>query len=117
MRYRKLDSNGDYSFGHGAADFWHNVPEAPAQAVRTRLSLWQGEWYLDNREGMPWNTRVLGVRTANTRDAVIRRHVLRTQDVTEILAYSSALVRDTRQFVVNVEIDTTYGRFQIGSVT
>lgn len=117
MRYRKLDENGDYSFGHGQADFWQDVPEAPAQAVRTRLSLWQGEWYLDNREGMPWSTKVLGVRTAGSRDAMIRRHILRTEGVTKILGYSSALVRDTREFTVNTEIDTLYGRFQIGSVT
>ena len=43
MRYRKLDEDGDYSFGRGAADFWVNVPDAPAQAVRTRLALWQGQ--------------------------------------------------------------------------
>ena len=114
MRYRKLDENGDYTFGNGLRDFWHDVPEAPAQAVRTRLSLWEGEWFLDVREGMPWNTRVLGVRTAGTRDATIRRHILGTEGVTEITSYSSALVRDTRAFSVNVSIDTLYGPFQIG---
>jgi hypothetical protein len=117
MRYRKLDENGDYSFGHGQADFWHDVPEAPAQAVRTRLSLWEGEWYLDDREGMGWRTRVLGERTAGRRDAAIRRHILGTQGVRSILAYSSALVRDSRSFTVNTEIDTVYGRFQIGRIT
>jgi len=33
MRYRKLDDSGDFSFGHGQADFHHNTPEAVAQAV------------------------------------------------------------------------------------
>jgi hypothetical protein len=115
MRYRKLDENGDYTFGNGRADYWHDVPEAPAQAVRTRLSLWQGEWYLDNREGMTWRTRVLGVRTGGTRDAAIRRHILGTEGVLSITAYSSAVQRDPRQFIVNTTIDTKYGPFQIGS--
>ena len=47
MRYRKLDANGDYSFGQAAPNFWHDVPDAVAQLVVTRFAMWQGEWWLD----------------------------------------------------------------------
>lgn len=116
MRYRKLDANGDYSFGRGAADFWVDVPDAPAQAVKTRLALWQGQWFLDTQEGMPWKTRVLGNRTADTRDPSIRAHVLGTQGVLRITDYSSALNRDTRSFSVNLVLDTIYGRAVVAGV-
>ena len=109
MRYRKLDSDQDYSFGHGSADFWQDVPDAPAQAVVTRLHLEQGEWFLDTSEGMPWKTRVLGKYTGPTRDVVIRSRILGSQGVTAIAAYASNLDRDTRAFGVNVTIDTQYG--------
>lgn len=109
MRYRKLDPDGDYSFGNGAADFWKDQPEGVAQAVQTRLFLFEGEWFLDSREGMTWNTQVLGVRTANTRDPAIRRRVLGTTGVNAILAYSSDLNRDARGFSVGMTIDTIYG--------
>lgn len=109
MRYRKLDASGDYSFGNGAADFWKDRPEGVAQAVQTRLFLFEGEWFLDLREGMTWNTQVLGVRTANTRDPAIRRRVLGTTGVNAILAYSSDLNRDSRGFSVGMTIDTIYG--------
>ncbi|MGO4738658.1 hypothetical protein AB4099_19070 [Bosea sp. 2KB_26] len=110
MKYRKLSPDGDYVFGGGTADFWKDVPDAPAQAVQTRLQLFQGDWFLDANEGMPWRTQVLGNRTANTRDPAIRSHVLGTQGVTGIAAYSSNLNRDTRAFSGGMTIDTIYGR-------
>ncbi|NTG00117.1 hypothetical protein G6L30_08285 [Agrobacterium rhizogenes] len=113
MRYRKLDANGDRVFGHGSSDFWRDVPDAPAQAVMTRLHLEQGSWFLDTSEGIPWKTRVLGKYTGPTRDPVIRSRVLGTQGVTAITEYSSDLNRDTRAFSVNLTIDTQYGQATI----
>jgi len=109
MRLRKFDDTGDYRFGQGAAQFWKDQPEGVAQAASQRLQLWQGQWYLDTTEGMPWKTRVLGNRTADTRDPSIRSHVLATPGVTKITAYSSSLNRDTRAFSAGMTIDTAYG--------
>lgn len=116
MKYRKLDANDDFQFGGGATDFWIDVPDAPAQAVRTRLALWQGQWFLDAREGMPWKTQVLGNRTADTRDPTIKAHVLSTQGVLRITDYSSNLNRDARALAANIVIDTTYGRAVVSGV-
>lgn len=116
MKYRKLDASGDYSFGNGSADFWIDVPDGVAQSVQTRLFLFEGEWFLDETEGMGWKTQVLGVRTANTRDPSIRSRVLGTQGVTAITEYSSSLDRDTRAFSVNLTIDTIYGAATVTGV-
>lgn len=110
MRYRRLDAAGDMVFGGGQAAFFRDVPEAPAQAVMTRLRLEEGEWFLDAREGTPWRTRVLGKYTGPTRDAVVRARVLGTAGVTAIAAYFSAVAREPRTFAVQVTIDTAYGR-------
>lgn len=109
MRYRRLDADGDYSFGRGMDDFLIDVPEAPAQAALTRLFLFQGDWFLDSAEGMTWRTRVLGNRTADTRDPAIRARVLGTPGVSRIDEYSSNLNRDTRRFSVDMKISTIYG--------
>jgi len=116
MRYRKLDENGDYTFGQGAADFYKDVPEAPAQAVLTRLFLFQGEWFLDRREGMTWKTQVLGNRTASTRDPAIRRHVLKTRGIKKILEYNSQVDRNTRKYSVQMTLDTIYGPITLPGV-
>lgn len=109
MRYRKLDADGDFSFGHGQRDFYRDVPEAPAQAVVTRLGLWEGEWFLDTNEGTHWKTEVLGKNTAPTRDIVVITRTADTQGVNRVLAYNSDLGRDTRGFVAAITIDTIYG--------
>ncbi len=109
MRYRKLDADGDFQMGHGPADFHADTPEGVAQAVKTRLALLAGEWFLDLMEGTPYATRVWGKRTRETYDPVLRRRILGTQGVRSLLSYTSRLDAETRRLVVTVEIDTVYG--------
>lgn len=109
MRYRKLDSAGDYTLGSGA-DFLANSPEAVAQAVQTRLALWAGEWFVDTSDGMPWAGDVLGKRfQRNNPDSAIKSRILGTPGVTELLEYSSAFDGETRKFTVTAKINTAYG--------
>lgn len=110
MRYRKLDADGDMVFGGGQAAFYRDQPEAPAQAVQTRLALRTGEWFLDTSAGTPWNTKVLGKFTASVRDATLRKRIIGTQGVTEITAYSSTFDPATRKFSVEATISTAYGQ-------
>lgn len=110
MRYRKLDTDGDMVFGGGQAAFYRDVPEAPAQAAMTRLQLYEGEWFLDTRDGTPWKTKVLGKHTAASRDPVLRARILGTTGVKGITAYASQVNRDTRTFSVQATIDTIYGQ-------
>ena len=44
MKYRKLDNNGDYSFGSGFSDFVYDK-NAIAQAIKTKILLFYGEWW------------------------------------------------------------------------
>jgi len=110
MRYRKLDANGDYVWGHQQGDFYRDQAEAVSQAVQTRLGLTLGEWFLDVTDGMPWNTEVLGKYTQDQYDAAIRDCILGTPGVTEIVDYSSTLDTSIRKLTVTVTINTQYGQ-------
>jgi hypothetical protein len=116
VRYRALDASGDYVLGGGISAFFVNTPDAVAQAVRTRLNLWQAEWFLDTTDGTAWPTGVLGRNTEATRDAVIRNRILTTPGVNVILSYSSSLDRATRTFNVSVSLDTIYGAVAVQNV-
>src|SRR5260363_5516 len=76
MRYRRLDAAGDYAFGRGLSDFEQDTPEAVAQAVKTRLALRFGEWFLDTSDGTPWASRVLGQSAREAVDWTIRERIL-----------------------------------------
>lgn len=112
MRYRKLSPTGDYTFGQGNANFYIDNVEAVAQSVLTRLRLAQGEWFLDVTEGTPYATQILGVNTAATRDLAIKNRILKTDGVTELVAYASQLDAD-RNFKVQATINTVYGQTTI----
>lgn len=109
MRVRKLDADGDMSFGNSTRDFWINTPEAPAQCAMTRLRLSQGDWFANLTDGTPWASQVLGERTSSTRDVVVRGTVLGTQGVTDINEYSSVTDGNTRTWNVAMTMDTVYG--------
>ncbi|MFY2645669.1 MULTISPECIES: hypothetical protein [Achromobacter] len=113
MRYRKLTADGDYSFGQQQADFYRDTPDAVAQAVLTRLQLFTGQWFLDNTEGTPWRTEVLGKYTQDSYDSVIQARILDTQGVTQIDAYSSTRDADNRVLSVAATISTAYGQTTI----
>lgn len=115
MRYRKLDSDDDYSFGNGQLDFWINVPDAVGQQVKTRLLLWLGEWYLDITEGTPYIQGILGKHSLQQADTTVQQRVLDSVDeqgnptVTDLASYTSQLDGNSRAMSVEMELDTIYG--------
>ena len=109
MRYRKLDDNGDYSFGNGGANFFQDVPEAVGQAIVTRLYLFLGEWFLDTSDGTPWYTEVLGKGTEGSRDLVLQERILGTTGLIELTGYQSSYQGLSRAFSVSLTADTRYG--------
>lgn len=113
MMYRKLDAAGDYTIGLQAGNFLKNTPEAVGQAVKTRLGLIQGEWFLDTTVGTPYNSQILGAGMVSKYDRAIQEVILGTQGVTGIEAYSSSVDPSTRAATVNCTINTVYGKASV----
>ena len=108
MRYRALSPTGDFTFGNSSANFLVNSPAAVAQAVKTRLGLATGEWFLDTTDGTPYSTAILGTGAQGRYDSAIQDRILGTPGVTAITNYYSGL-NSKRQLVVQCTIDTQYG--------
>lgn len=96
------------TFGHGSADFLVDETAAVAQAVKTRLLLFQGEWFLNLDEGTPWLTQVVGDHTRPLADMALKTRILGTLGVRAILAWSSSFNPVTRHFAVETTIDTVF---------
>ncbi len=124
MKYRRLDANHDYSFGRGIDDFLEDVagnPEAIAQAIKTRLLLFTGEWWEDLRDGLPLWQKILGnrVRDRSIVDRLIVSRIqgLQTPDniyaVTAVNNVSSEFDADLREYSFMCDVDTVFGKLYV----
>lgn len=113
MRYRKQDANGDYVFGHGSGDFYVDSPDAVAQAIKTRLRLWAGEYFLDTTQGMPWQFSVLGYHPSSVYDPAIRSVIEGTDGFLNFVNYKSSLNSVTRVLTVNALVNSVYSGIPI----
>ncbi|MGP2413864.1 hypothetical protein ACTUSQ_06825 [Pantoea ananatis] len=115
MRYRREDTDGDYSFGRGDDTWLINSPDAVAQAVKTRFLLWYGQWFLDTTAGTPWIQSVLGKQKPETYNLAIRQRILETQGVKSIQSFDTTTDSATRRVVFTATIDTIYGTATVTS--
>lgn len=97
------------TFGQGRANF-ATSSEAVAQNVRTRLLLIQEEWFLDIAAGVPYLGKI-AVKPADLplAEALLKRRILETEGVEEILSFSLQLDRETRKLQVSASVATIYG--------
>ena len=124
MLYRRLDDDHDYCFGRGFGDFLQDAtgsPDAVAQAIKTRLLLFLGEWWKDLRDGLPLWQKILGARIRDKAmvDKIITDRIqgLKTPDnvyaITAIKEVSSSYDADTRAYSFSCRVDTIYGELYV----
>jgi len=105
MKLRKLDSDGDYTFGLGAGGFHVDSVEGVAQAIKQRLGLLAGEWFLDQDEGLDMNL-ILGY-SRGAYDQEVKDRIAGTDGVLRIESYSSNL--KDRSLTIKANVATIYG--------
>lgn len=106
MRTRPLSPLGDFTIGQ---PWFVNSPQAVEQTIGTRLKLWLGEWFMDVTDGTPYLTEILGERYNKNPDAAIKRRILGTPGVTQLVSYSSSFSGSaTRILTVNATVQTLY---------
>lgn len=102
MRYRKLDANGDYSFGQNVNDFYSGTT-AVGQAIYTSLKLLAGEWWEDISIGLPLFQSILGQPGSpdhiHAVDMLIQEAILGVQGVQQITSFSSSYAN--RQYTID----------------
>ena len=108
MIYRKLDENGDYSFGNNSFDFVSD-DEAIAQAIKTKLYLFYGEWWEDISLGLPMFQSILGqVSNSNLKQTVI---LLSAEQISLVKGVSSVdsinVTISARKLDLEIEVTTT----------
>lgn len=110
MKYRKLDENGDYVFGNNSYDYIEK-DEAIAQAIKTKLYLFYGEWWEDISLGLPMFQSILGqVSNNNLRQTVILLCAEQINSVEGVISVDSISVDiSARKLGLTIDVTTENG--------
>lgn len=110
MIYRQLDENWDYVFGKGVHAYLSGV-EAVAQAIRSRLLLFYGEWWEALKDGLPLWERILGTSghpdNLAAVDYLFKERISGTEGVISIIAYESSY--ENRFYKFRAAVETRFG--------
>ena len=93
-----------------------NMAELVEQRLKKRLGLFQGEWFLDTRQGVPYFQQIL-VRHPNMTaiQAVLVREILDTDGVLSLISYSQSLNTAPRSLSVSFSVETEDGPVDLGT--
>lgn len=102
MRF-KTTSSGDFYFNNGRGALLSSA----AQRVSQMLKLVRGEWFLDTTAGVPYYTTAIGQKpSAVTLAAYIKKQILLTLDVLELVSYTQEIDTETRKLTITARIRT-----------
>ena len=109
MKYRKLDENGDYTFGQGSQGFLTDT-NACAQAIKTRLALYEGEWWEDLTTGLPLWQKILGSPGTNKSaiDVILGERITGTTGVKNIISAKGNFTPSTRSYAYAAYVNTEW---------
>lgn len=95
-------SNLDLSIVSGA--------DSVAQALSIRLQFFKAEWFLDTSVGIPFYTNIF-VKNPNFThiETLLKAEILSVENVRELLKFETEYIAAERKFVVNFEVNTTFG--------
>jgi len=110
ITYRALSPTGDMTFGLGNGQGFLVDVSAIAQSIKTRLLLFQGEWWLDQNDGLPLWQNILGqVANVNYITLLIQDRIISTPYVSSISNLSTSFNAQTRQYSFTAQVNTTLG--------
>ena len=95
--------------------------QAIGEHVKQRLKMFAGEWFLDNRLGLPWLPRdgqfAIFDRpyNAGASEALIKAEILNTPGVVSVEAFEARVDRLTRGLIIEAEIVTIFDAAQISA--
>lgn len=113
----KLDSSGDLELINGNVSLTEGV-EVVVQNLRIRLKTFLGEWFLDQRVGLPYFQNIL-VKNPNLPviQTILRKAILETEGMDSVTEFNFNFDTATRQLSVSFQgktkdLDTFIFEFQ-----
>lgn len=106
MRVRRLDKNGDFSWG-GNKNTYIDDNNAVLQNVSTRLKSFKYDWFLDADANIDWLTLLSQKNNEQSIKNEIERIVKNTYGVTGIISIDLE-IDNTRNATINLVLSTVF---------
>lgn len=113
-----IDPNShDLVVEDGTLRLTDGVEEDAAQRMKIRLLVFQGEWILDLREGVPYYQDILTKTTAPAVDAIFKAKILEEPLVVRITQFESSINPATRGYTLDFTAELTTGETTTSTFT
>jgi hypothetical protein len=106
MKVRRLDGDGDWTFGNGKANYLKDN-NAVLQNVATRIKSFKNDWFLDGEAHIDWFTILGSKENKQTIINEIERVALSTEGVMKINLIELSK-SDNRSAKISIVLDTIY---------
>ena len=108
MKYRKQEEyTGDFTFGYGNGNFYAGT-KSVAQAIKTKILLFYGEWWENLGLGIPMFQSIIGQTNKNTvniaAQSLLRKRILEVKEVTSIVSLKADVI--DREFICDIVCKT-----------
>jgi len=108
----KLDTAHDLDFTAGDFALLEGT-NAIAQSCKVRLQFFQGEWFLDQRLGVPWFQKILGQKPRlNVVSQIIQKAILLTDGILAIKNFELDYSGATRTLSISFIGESESGSFE-----
>jgi hypothetical protein len=108
MIIRKVDSENDWRFGKGKADYARDE-QAIEQNINGRLLSWVGDCFWALNDGVDWKSRLdIGQEEALSEEC--KNIILSSEGVVGITSVVVSLGRDSRMISIAYDVDTIYSQ-------
>jgi hypothetical protein len=109
-----LDNTGDIDVSLGEVRLTSGQ-QSIEQHLKSRLKTFLGEWFLDERVGVPYYEKVFDRKHPDIQiiKSVFTREILKTPGVSEITDISLQIDTGTRELLVGVSVKSKEGAFTL----
>lgn len=104
MKIRRIDSEGDWDYGHSQSSYYIDNAQAVGLNIVTRLREWYRDCFFAEENGIDYPTRLGNFNQKENLDDDIKNVIMNSTDVVDITEFISTFDRNTRHYSCQAKV-------------
>ena len=104
MKIRRIDSEGDWDYGHSMSSYYVDNAQSVGLNIVTRLREWYRDCFFAMDKGIDYPTRLGSFNQKENLDTDIQSIILNSTDVVDITGFTSTYSRDRRAYTCKAQV-------------